>query len=309
MMPLSAMSVPNDLVAALRESLGERVLFDESMSRHTSWRVGGPADVFLQPCSEKELALFLSMWPQSLPVHWVGLGSNLLVRDAGVRGAVISTKKLPKKIDRIDALNVSAGVGVPCTTLARQLLRWDLGPSEFFAGIPGSLGGALTMNAGAHGHETWDIVKSVRLISRDGQVIERAASDFDVSYRTVTGQANAWFISAELEFDADYRPSRERMQQLQDKRRDTQPLGLPSCGSVFRNPPGDHAANLIERAGLKGHRIGGAEVSPKHANFIINAGGARASDIESLITTVADRVQAVHGISLHHEVRFMGDAS
>ncbi|MEM7764473.1 MAG: UDP-N-acetylmuramate dehydrogenase [Pseudomonadota bacterium] len=297
------------LHSALRDALGDDVKFDEPMARHTSWRVGGPADVFVQPTSEATLAAFLEIWPDDAPLHWVGLGSNLLVRDAGVRGAVISSKRLPHALRQIDDYRVHASVGIPCTSLARQLLRWSLGPSEFFAGIPGSLGGALTMNAGAHGHETWEVVESVRLVDRHGIITERAADHFDVSYRSVSGQAAAWFVSATLRFDPDYRPSRERMQQLQDKRRDTQPLGLPSCGSVFRNPPGDHAARLIEAAGLKGLRIGGAEVSPKHANFIINADDARAADIETLIETVAERVQQRHGIALRHEVRFMGDTA
>ncbi|MFK8054178.1 MAG: UDP-N-acetylmuramate dehydrogenase [Woeseiaceae bacterium] len=296
------------LLQTLKDALPEEVRFDESMAKHTSWRVGGPADVFVQPRSIDALATFLSIWPETLPVHWVGLGSNLLVRDAGIRGAVVSTKKLRGEIDRTEKFQVVAGVGVPCTTLSRQLLRWDLGPSEFFAGIPGSLGGALTMNAGAHGHETWQVVKHVQMMTRDGQLMQRNPDEFDIGYRSVSGQNGAWFVSATLQFDPDYRPSRERMKTLQDKRRNTQPLGLPSCGSVFQNPPGNHAADLIERAGLKGFRIGGAEVSPKHANFIINAEDAKASDIETLIQAVADRVSTEHGISLRHEVRFMGDA-
>ncbi|MEN7342852.1 MAG: UDP-N-acetylmuramate dehydrogenase [Pseudomonadota bacterium] len=296
-----------DLRRELEAALGDQVRFDEPMSRHTSWRVGGPADVLVQPTSENALATFLALWPEEAPVHWIGLGSNLLVRDGGIRGAVITSKKLPHDLNRLDDTRVSASVGLPCTALARQLLRWNLGPSEFFAGIPGSLGGALTMNAGAHGHETWEVVESVRLVTRKGETIVRAADTFEVAYRSVTGHDSSWFIGATLSFDADYVPSRERMQALQDKRRTTQPLGLPSCGSVFRNPPGDHAARLIEAAGLKGRRIGGAEVSPKHANFIINAEAASAADIEQLIETVAGEVKSQHGISLRHEVRFLGD--
>ncbi|MEO1594863.1 MAG: UDP-N-acetylmuramate dehydrogenase [Pseudomonadota bacterium] len=302
------MSLPNVLRTALASRFGDDLRFDEPMAKHTSWRVGGPAAVLFQPRDFESLSAFLRALPVDVPVHWVGLGSNLLVRDAGVPGAVISSKKLPNDLARLDEQTVSATAGIPCTALARQLVRWGLGPSEFFAGIPGSLGGALTMNAGAHGSETWDAVVSVRLMHRDGSIETRDADAFDVGYRRVTGQGGAWFIAATLRFPEDYAPSRERMQALQDKRRDTQPLGLPSCGSVFANPEGDHSARLIEAAGLKGTRIGGAEVSTKHANFIINTGDASAADIEQLISHVAETVAREHGVTLRHEVRFLGEA-
>lgn len=293
---------------ALAARFGDALRFDEPMARHTSWRVGGPAAALFQPRTIESLSAFLGLLDDDVPVHWVGLGSNLLVRDGGVPGVVISSKKLPHELERIDDHTVSATAGIPCTTLARQLVRWGLGPSEFFAGIPGSLGGALTMNAGAHGSETWDLVRSVRLMHRDGRIEARDANAFDVGYRRVSGQDGAWFVGATLQFPADYTPSREHMQALQDKRRETQPLGLPSCGSVFANPEGDHSARLIEAAGLKGTRIGGAEVSTKHANFIINTGDASAADIESLISHVADTVAREHGVTLRHEVRFLGEA-
>lgn len=305
---MNAQQSPMDLT--IRERLGtefgDAVRFDEPMSRHTSWRVGGRADVFFQPRDEASLSAFLARVPSGIAVHWIGLGSNLLVRDGGVAGVVISSKKLPKEMLRSGEREVTVGAGLPCTTLARQLVRWEFGPSEFFAGIPGSVGGALTMNAGAHGHETWDVVVRVRLMHRDGSIEQRDKSAFTISYRSVSGQGDGWFLGATMQFPADYVPSRERMQALQDKRRDTQPLGMPSCGSVFRNPEGDHAARLIEASGLKGTRIGGAEVSTKHANFIINAGGASADDIERLITQVAETVHKRHGVRLTHEVRFLG---
>ncbi|MEO0575385.1 MAG: UDP-N-acetylmuramate dehydrogenase [Pseudomonadota bacterium] len=297
------------LHAHLTQTFGNSVSFNAPMSAHTSWRVGGNAEVLFQPRDEDSLAAFVRIWPRELPLHWVGLGSNLLVRDKGVSGAVITTKKLPNDLVREDALTVSASAGIPCTTLARQLVRWSLGPSEFFAGIPGSLGGALTMNAGAHGHETWDVVQDVRMLDANGDIQTREKDDFDVSYRTVTGQQGQWFVGARLRFDPDYEPSAQHMQVLQDKRKLTQPLGLPSCGSVFRNPTGDHAARLIETAGLKGTKIGGAEVSTKHANFIINTGGATASDIESLIEHVMQTVADTHAVELRHEVRFLGVAA
>ncbi|MGI9232746.1 MAG: UDP-N-acetylmuramate dehydrogenase, partial [Woeseiaceae bacterium] len=194
------------------------------------------------------------------------------------------------------------------TLLARQCVRWRLGPSEFFAGIPGTVGGALAMNAGAHGGETWEQVASVRTIDRNGVVHDRTPDDYDVAYRSVVGPANEWFLEAVFDFDPEIEPSLETMKSMLERRKTTQPLGLPSCGSVFRNPPDDHSARLIEAAGLKGHRIGGAEVSKKHANFIINRDDASARDIEELIEHVRKTVLDVHGVSLQHEVRIVGEA-
>jgi UDP-N-acetylmuramate dehydrogenase len=201
---------------------------------------------------------------------------------------------------------VRAGASVPCTQLARQCIRWDLGPSEFFAGIPGTLGGALAMNAGAHGGETWERVTAVRSIDRHGDFHRRTAADYRIAYRTVNGPADEWFIEAELEFESGIGASTERMKAMLDRRKETQPLGLPSCGSVFRNPAGDFAARLIDSCGLKGCRIGDAEISEKHANFIINRGEATALDIENLITYVQQTVADTTGVELQTEVRIVG---
>ena len=295
------------MMAAERQHGGE-LRFDEPMSKHTSWRVGGTADRFYIPSSIEDLQTFLSGLSADVDVHWFGAGSNLLVRDGGIRGVVIAAGKLLRSLDRIDDLRVCAGSGLPCTQLARQCIRWGLGPSEFFAGIPGTVGGALAMNAGAHGGETWERVESVRTIDRDGVIRERGPEDYEIGYRTVRGPANEWFLEARLVFDAGVTASKEAMQAMLERRKATQPLGLPSCGSVFQNPPGDHAARLIEASGLKGFRIGGAEVSPKHANFIINADDASAADIETLINHVQDTVAAKHGVRLKHEVRIVGEA-
>ncbi|MGB5165123.1 MAG: UDP-N-acetylmuramate dehydrogenase [Woeseiaceae bacterium] len=281
--------------------------YDEPMSKHTSWRVGGPADVFFRPASVEDLAKFLRELDEETPIFWHGAGTNLLVRDGGIRGVVIAATRMLRDIERVDSLTVRAGAGVPCTQLARQCIRWGLGPSEFFAGIPGSVGGALTMNAGAHGGETWERVASVRSIDRSGVIHDREPSDYTVAYRSVKGPANEWFLEGTFQFDPDVQPSMEAMQAMLQRRSDTQPLGLPSCGSVFRNPPGDHSARLIEAAGLKGRRIGGAEVSEKHANFIINTGDASAADIEQLIELVQQTVRDIHGIELRHEVRMVGE--
>ncbi|MEM9403137.1 MAG: UDP-N-acetylmuramate dehydrogenase [Pseudomonadota bacterium] len=283
------------------------VRLNEPMSRHTSWRVGGPAESFFVPSSIDGLQAFLGELPKNVPVHWFGVGSNLLVRDGGIAGVVISATKLLRAVEQLDDLRVLAGSGLPCTQLARQCLRWNLGPSEFFAGIPGTVGGALAMNAGAHGGETWQRVESVTTIGRDGEIRERQPSDYTVGYRSVSGPDSEWFLSAVFRFEAGAGASKDTLDAMLERRKATQPLGLPSCGSVFQNPPGDHAARLIEAAGLKGHRIGGAEVSPKHANFIINADDARAQDIEALIDHVQSTVRDVHGVTLHHEVRIVGE--
>lgn len=294
---------------AMSANIAGRLVSDEPMSRHTSWRVGGPAELFFEPASIDDLARFLGELDASVPVFWLGVGSNLLVRDGGIRGVVVCATKISRYLERIDELMVKAGAGVPCTQLARQCMRWGLAPSEFFAGIPGTLGGALAMNAGAHGGETWDRVESVRTIDRTGLIHERAPDEYSVGYRSVTGPRNEWFIEARLRFEADAVASVERLNAMLERRKETQPLGLPSCGSVFRNPPGDHAARLIEVAGLKGFSIGGAEVSTKHANFIINSKAATATDIEELIEHVRRTVCETSGIELVHEVRIVGEVA
>jgi UDP-N-acetylmuramate dehydrogenase len=297
------------MMAAARELIVQgEVRYNESMSRHTSWRAGGMAEVFFVPASIEDLVAFLRGLDADTPLFWHGVGSNLLVRDGGLPGVVVSASKILRDLERTDHYLVRAGAGLPCTQLARQCVRWELGPSEFFAGIPGTVGGALAMNAGAHGGETWDRVESVRTIDRAGEVHQRAPGEYTVGYRSVNGPANEWFLGATFRFEADVIPSIESMNAMLERRKMTQPLGLPSCGSVFRNPDGDYSARLIEAAGLKGHRIGGAEVSQKHANFIINRDEASATDIEELIEHVRQTVLDKSGINLTHEVRIVGES-
>lgn len=296
------------MMAAEQVSVQGEIRTNEPMSKYTSWRVGGPAETFFVPSSLDDLSMFLQELHPAVPVFWFGVGSNLLVRDGGISGVVISAARILKDLERVEHFVVRAGCGLPCTQLARQCIRWGIGPSEFFAGIPGTVGGALAMNAGAHGSETWELVESVRTIDRTGGINQRAPSEYSISYRSVTGPGNEWFIEATLRFDPQVTPSIETMNEMLDRRKQTQPLGLPSCGSVFRNPPGDHAARLIEAAGLKGFSIGGAEVSEKHANFIINKDNATATDIEELIEHVREKVIEAHGITLVHEVRIVGEA-
>lgn len=297
---MMAMARELNVVGELRQN--------EPMSRHTSWRVGGPAETFFIPASVEDLSSFLADLDQDTPLFWHGAGSNLLVRDAGLPGVVISATRMLRDLERVGEHSVRAGAGLPCTQLARQCIRWQLGPSEFFAGIPGTVGGALAMNAGAHGGETWERVASVQTIDRSGTLHVRTPDEFSIAYRSVKGPANEWFLEANFDFDPDNKPSMATMKSMLERRKTTQPLGLPSCGSVFRNPPGDYSARLIEAAGLKGHRIGGAEVSTKHANFIINRDNASASDIEELIEHVQKTVRDVHGVELQHEVRIVGEA-
>jgi UDP-N-acetylmuramate dehydrogenase len=291
----------------LAPEFSARVLKDESMAKHTSWHVGGPADLFFTPRDAMDLAAFMRQLPSEVPLLWIGLGSNLLVRDGGIRGAVVATHGALGSLERVSATRIQAEAGVPCARIARQCVKWGLGPAEFFAGIPGTLGGALAMNAGAWGGETWRHVIEVDVLDRRGIRHTRHAADYDIGYRSVKGPDNEWFIGARLEFERAPGVNTEAIRELLDKRKQTQPIGEWSCGSVFTNPPGDHAARLIESAGLKGFRIGDASVSLKHANFIINHGRALAADVEALIMHVQQTVAQVHGTLLHTEVRTVGE--
>jgi len=202
---------------------------------------------------------------------------------------------------------VRGEAGVPCARLARQCVKWGLGPAEFFAGIPGTLGGALAMNAGAFGGETWRHVLEVETIDRTGARRVRAASEYRVGYRSVVAPAEEWYLAARLTFEARPQAHADEIRALLARRKETQPIGEWSCGSTFTNPPGDHAARLIEAAGLKGFRIGGASVSLKHANFLINEGSASAADIEQLMLHVQATVERQHGVKLEPEVRVIGE--
>ena len=282
----------------------------EPMARHVSWRTGGVADRFYLPADLDDLAAFLKQVPAREPLLFVGLGSNLLVRDAGFRGTAVlmhSAGRRPALADGV--LYADAGVASP--KVARFAAVHDLAGAEFLAGIPGTVGGALAMNAGCYGVETWDIVEKVVTIDRGGVQRVRAREDFAIGYRYCalrTGGeewfAGAWFRLA----PGNGAISRERMKAFLARRVATQPLQLPNAGSVFRNPAGDHAARLIEWCGLKGLTRGGAGVSEKHANFIVNPKGkGRASDIEWLIETVRATVRERTGVDLQPEVRIVGE--
>lgn len=297
---MNALALPPDFEARVRKH--------EPMSRHTSWRVGGPADVFFTPNDADDLAQFICGLDPATPILWIGLGSNLLVRDGGIRGVVIDTHGVFDELERVGDEEVRCGSGIACAKLAKQCVKWGLGPAEFFAGIPGTLGGALAMNAGAFGGETWNHVISVETLDRSGQRHVRPASDYSIGYRRVQGPANEWFLGAHLKFERRPGVSNEDIRVLLARRKATQPIGEWSCGSVFTNPPGDHAARLIDACGLKGFRIGGARVSEVHANFIVNDGSASAADIEQLIAHVMRTVNERHGVELKPEVRIVGEA-
>ncbi|NND59551.1 MAG: UDP-N-acetylmuramate dehydrogenase [Gammaproteobacteria bacterium] len=287
-------------------SLRGELRHNEPMSEHTSWRVGGAAELWYRPADLDDLGAFIAGVPQDMDIHWVGLGSNLLVRDGGLPGAVISTHKVLDRIAQQRDGRVYVQAGVACAKLARQCSRWGLGPAEFFAGIPGTIGGALAMNAGAFGGETWERVIAVDVIGRDGEVRRRERNEYEISYRQVVAPAEEWYVGAQFGFDQGAATGREAIRELLARRKATQPIGLPSCGSVFRNPPDDHAARLIETAGLKGVAIGGARVSEMHANFIINEGEASAADIEQLIALIQKVVAEKHGVELMAEVHVVG---
>jgi UDP-N-acetylmuramate dehydrogenase len=285
-----------------------RLLLNEPLVKYTSWRVGGAADRLYLPFDKQDLCAFIKTLPDNEPIFWMGLGSNLLVRDGGIRGTVINTKGRLKEMRLNEDGSVYVESGVPCAHVARFCADKGLADAEFLAGIPGTMGGALKMNAGAFGGETWRIVKSVEMLNAKGDVTQRDPKHFEINYRSVKNENNEWFLSANLMLaPGDSASSIQKIKSLLETRAKTQPTNQPSCGSVFKNPEGDFAARLIEVTKLKGYSIGGACVSEKHANFIVNTGNATAKDIENLIKYVRRRVQYLHGVELQTEVCMVGE--
>lgn len=290
-------------LAKLRGELRQAV----ALRDYTSWKVGGPAHQLYRPRDLEDLAAFLRQLPEQEPLLWLGLGSNLLVSDEGFAGTVILTQGTLGQISRQGDTGIVAEVGISSPKLARDSVALGLTGLEFLVGIPGTLGGALALNAGAHGHELWSRVRRVTLLDRQGLLHQRGPEDFCIGYREVRRPDHEWFVAAELQLETgDPQRSREQMKAWLRRRNSTQPIGEPSCGSVFRNPPGDHAARLIEAAGLKGLRIGDAEVSTRHANFIVNRGQARARDIAALMREVQRQVHEHFAIDLIPEVHRVG---
>lgn len=294
----------------LERALRGELRFNEPMARHVTWRAGGAAARACFPADLDDLAAFLRATRVDEPLLFVGLGSNLLVRDGGFEGTVVFTHGALKKLVMEDGL-IYAEAGVASPKVARFAANRDLAGAEFLAGIPGTVGGALAMNAGCYGGETWRIVDRVLTLDRKGRLRERSAEDFEIGYRHVglCDATDEWFAAAWFRLpQGESGVSRSRITTLLQQRIVSQPLQLPNAGSVFRNPPDDHAARLIEAAGLKGRQVGGARVSEKHANFIVNPEGrASATDIEMLIEQVQATVRENFGIDLVREVRIVGE--
>jgi UDP-N-acetylmuramate dehydrogenase len=284
-----------------------KMLLNEPLARYTSWRVGGPAEQYYRPADIKDLSVFISQLDSHQSVFWLGGGSNLLIRDGGISGTVIHLRRSLDQI-RLEAdgrLYVEAGVG--CPQVARFCQKNGLSGASFLVGIPGTIGGALTMNAGAFGGETWQLVSEVELMDRQGHRQWLQSSSIQVGYRKVDVPQGQCFVAARLAFSATGYDDHAMMQELLERRRLSQPINIPTCGSVFKNPEAGFAAQLIERCGLKGHQIGQARVSEKHANFIENTGGASAADIELLINLIQNSVEREHNIRLETEVRIVGE--
>ncbi|MCK5828714.1 MAG: UDP-N-acetylmuramate dehydrogenase [Methylococcales bacterium] len=285
------------------------LLKNEPLAKYTSWRVGGPADQMYLPENKQDLIDFLATLPKHENIFWLGLGSNLLVRDGGVKGTVINTRGRLKVMQLIDSTKVYVEAGVACPHVARFCTDLGLSGAEFLAGIPGTIGGALKMNAGAFGGETWNIVDRLEMVNSNGHVTNRGTDQFEVAYRTVKGIKNEWFLSVILTLKkGETQISQQKIKTLLEQRSLTQPTNKPTCGSVFKNPPGDYAARLIESCNLKGYALGGACVSKKHANFIENTGQATAADIEKLIEHIQQQVKQLHDINLHTEVCRVGES-
>lgn len=290
------------------ESENITIINDEPMARHTSWRAGGVAKRYVQARSLEALASYIASLPENENLLWIGLGSNTLVRDGGFNGTVIATQGVMTQLELLDDSTVYVGAGVAGAKLAKFCSKHHLTGAEFFAGIPGLIGGALAMNAGAFGGETWPLVIEVETLNRKGEIRRRKASEFKYDYRHVEGLKDEWFVSATLKLKKKQEKNNTiDIKQLLAKRAASQPTGVASCGSVFRNPEGFYAAQLIEDCQLKGKRIGGAVISEKHANFIINDNSASAADIESLIELIQKTVKDKHGILLEPEAKIVGD--
>lgn len=297
-----------DTLALLGSQLKGQWQAHVSLRRYTSWRVGGVADYVYLPSDSDELAWLLQQLPATVPVTWLGLGSNTLVRDGGIRGVVIVTQGCLKALSQEGTDIVKAEVGVASAQLARYSAKLGFTGLEFLAGVPGTVGGALSMNAGCFGSETWQFVDRVDMLTVRGERIQRRADEFEVHYRHVQRRPSEWFIAGYFKLQpGDKTESLQKIKALLAKRAATQPTGVPTCGSVFRNPPGDYAGRLIEASGLKGYQIGQAKISDKHANFIVNEGGASARDIEALILHVKDTIQSQCGVCLQPEVHIVGD--
>jgi UDP-N-acetylenolpyruvoylglucosamine reductase len=281
---------------------------DEPLARHTTLRVGGPADVYVEPASEEDLAAVLKFCgARGVPFFVIGRGSNLLVRDGGFRGAVICLSHPSFSKVEMDGVHLRCGAGAKLKTVAVEARRHNISGLEFLEGIPGSVGGALRMNAGAMGGATFDVIESVRLMDFDGNARELAPKELSVAYRDCDTLKNHIALGAVFKGRADSPESiAQRMSAFNQKRWASQPAA-PSAGCAFKNPPSIPAGKLIDELGLKGARVGGAVVSQEHGNFIVNDGNATARDVLELISILKAKAKAERGIELHTEVEIIGE--
>ena len=281
----------------------------EPMTKHTSFHIGGPAELMAQPQSEAELqSLLLKAAEAAVPVTLVGNGSNLLVRDKGIRGLVIKLGSMLRDI-KVSGNMLTFGSGVSLAQASKKAAELGLSGMEFAVGIPGSIGGAVYMNAGAYDGEMSKVVKSVRVMDAAGEVSELSAGELDFGYRHSALQGSSKIVtSVTVELAAgDKQAIAEKMAYFSNRRITKQPLELPSAGSMFKRPPGYFAGTLIDQTGLKGYTVGGAQVSTKHAGFVVNIGGATAADVLQLISDVQAKVFAAHGVHLEPEVLVLGE--
>ena len=290
----------------IQRNLKGQLLENELLAPYTTWRVGGPAKHLYKPASLDDLSFFLSAIPQSETVVFLGRGSNVLVRDDGFSGTIILIDGLLKQISLCDDNKIYAEAGITLLELAYFGAALNLCGLDRIAGIPGSIGGALAMNAGAYDSQTWDFVDEVKLINREGKIIVRKPSEFQIGYRSVGLAEDEWFVAGLFNLMlGDKKEYLDAIKQMLAKRSSKHPLEFPNAGSVFRNPPGLYSACLIEESGLKGFRIGGASISVKHVNFIVNDQNATARDLENLIQHVVTTIEHDHGIRLLREVRIL----
>ena len=285
------------------------LLLAEPMTKHTSFHIGGPAELMAQPQSEAELqSLLMKAAEAAVPVTLVGNGSNLLVRDKGIRGLVIKLGSMLRDI-KVSGNVLTFGSGVSLAQASKKAAELGLSGMEFAVGIPGSIGGAVYMNAGAYDGEMSKVVKSVRVMDAAGEVSELSAGELDFGYRHSALQGSGKIVtSVTVELAAgDKQAIAEKMADFSNRRITKQPLELPSAGSMFKRPPGYFAGTLIDQTGLKGYTVGGAQVSTKHAGFVVNIGGATAADVLQLISDVQAKVFAAHGVHLEPEVLVLGE--
>ena len=297
------------MLCGLFEDLAVTVLCDEPLARHTTWRIGGCADVMAVPETVEQVRSLLAVARRAeIPYFVLGRGSNLLVRDGGMRGLVVKLGEALSEVS-VSGNQLTALAGKGMVSAANIAISHGLSGLEFAAGIPGTVGGAVTMNAGAHGGEIKDVLRAATVLTPDGELLEAAPADFAFAYRHSVVRERRWIVlSATFGLQpGDRAEMRERVRAWSRRRQSTQPLSQPNCGSVFRNPPGDHAARLIEAAGLKGLRVGNAAISDLHANFIVNLGKARAADVLQLIERARTEVWERFGVRLIPEVRVVGE--